>query len=260
MLVFAEDPEGRINERAALHAKILGDPNYFVINASGMTLDEVLEKLRRIPRFDYVAIDPVRALMPGNEDSSEACNTFYGKLGALADERDCAVIVTHHLTKGHARYLSQMLAMVRGSGVHTDRPRMVIGMIYHRARDLVEIGPIKHNLGDVVWLPINQGQFYRWDRETSTSVLIDETAKASANSGSSNDTGPSILVEIARLNKLGILVRRSGKAGLFEMRLPGLAVRPRSAIVDGLRELLASGAIVDGSDGLQVRSPASDTP
>ena len=142
--------------------------------------------------------------------------------------------------------------MVRGSGVHTDRARLVIGMI-DRGSDVVEIGPIKYNFpADMMWARINEGTLYRRDPETFTLVALhDETGPCPQPA----DATGRVLKAVGRCELEQCVVRRSGKRGLFELRLPELALVSRSAVLDAITLLLREGRLSDGAEGLKTVSP-----
>ena len=251
-IISGEDGEGIINHRAAAHATIWGESSYFVIDGVGVPLEDVLKMLELTPRLDLLIIDPVRAFLDGDEDSSAIVSRFYDRLTRLARDKNCAVIAVHHLTKARPRRLSDMLPMVRGSGVHTDRARLVIGMIY-RGNSLVEIGPIKSNLPGL-WTETNIGQVYARDASTFTLRPVASNDATPPTGGNDDCAEDRVLSVIRKLNAASAIVRRTGKSGLFEARAADLKGMSRSAILSAIAALLDAGTLVDGEEGLIVVS------
>ena len=241
-LISGEETPGIIKLRAQKHSTVWGKCRYHAIDGMNHSFDELMMWLEALPVLDLVVFDPVRYFLQGDEDSSNVATSFYERLNQLAQTKNCAVIVVHHLSKGIVRSLGNMLPRVRGSGVHTDRPRLVIGAI-HRGGDIVEIGPIKNNLGKI-WAEVNQGTLYRRDPGDSHTLLpINDGARTKP--GDVPELGPEERVHSAvlRLNRAGKVVRRSGKCGLFEMRLPELDGISRDAVLDAIGALLSSGKL-----------------
>ena len=140
-----------------------------------------------------------------------------------------------------------MLPMARGSGVHTERPRLVWGMI-DRGNGLIEIGPIKISaVGGIDW-PLNEGRFFK--RDPLTSTLRPLTDYSRNVSDAPRDFFRPILEAVRRLNKEGTIVRRTGKSGLFEIRPPELAGISRASSLSTIAEMLERGDLTDGSGGL----------
>ena len=249
-IISGEDGEGIINHRAAAHAAIWGQASYFVIDGVGVPLEDVLEMLELTPHLDLLIIDPVRAFLDGDEDSSAIVSRFYDRLTRLARDKNCAVIAVHHLTKARPRRLADMLPMVRGSGVHTDRARLVIGMIY-RGNGLVEIGPIKSNLPGL-WTETNIGEVYVRDASTFTLRPAASNAAGLRPSGDGDCAEDRVRSAIGKLNSAATIVRRTGKSGLFEAKTAELTGMSRNAILSAIAALLDAGALVDGEEGLVV--------
>lgn len=250
-LISGEDGEDIINHRADAHATIWGRHSYFVMDGVAERLENLLSAIDRTPHLDLLIIDPVRAFLEGDEDSSAVVSKFYDRFTRIARDKNCAVLAVHHLTKGRPRRLSDMLPMVRGSGVHSDRPRLVVGMIY-RGNGIVEIGPIKGNLPGL-WAAIGEGELYTRDAATFTlKPVIAAGAEPSSTTEREND-GARVLAAVADRNRAGVVLRKTGKSGLYEARLPALAGMSRSAILVALASLIEAAQLTDaGECGLLV--------
>jgi hypothetical protein len=249
-----EEDEDDWNLRAEAHAHIWGESEILPCDGDSRSFTEWLEELEGLPLLDLVIVDPVISFLDGDEDSADVVSDFYHRLRRLARSKSCAVLVVHHLKKGVVRSLSpQMLDMVRGSKVHTNRPRLVIGMRSLR-NGSIEIGPIKCNFTGGAWLPTFSGELYRRDGESHTLVPLHEKGGAGVSDGTADDASERVLAAVRRLNRENSIVRRSGKRGLFELRPPELAGVARAAILSAIVELSAQGAVSDGAGGLVAAS------
>jgi hypothetical protein len=250
-LLSGEDTGWVIGDRAERHARLWGPSWIAIREGSAQDFGDMLHQLERTPRLDLVVVDPARAFLEGDEDSSGAVSRFYDRLTRLARTKNCAVLVVHHLTKGRPRTLPQMLTMVRGSGVHTDRPRVVIGML-SRGDGTVEVGLLKYNFPqEIMWGAINQGFQFRRDPESFTLVPLVSGPQESL-------AGLPTLQVIAAVNRIaseGEIARRSGKRGLFELRTPELAGLSRSAVLEAIAALIGSGELTDEAGSLQTTIP-----
>ena len=261
-LISGEDDNGIINYRAARHAKLWGDAKYLVFTDMTKGLDHYLAKLWAMPVLDLVILDPVRSFFVGNEKDAIAVNAFLSKFLALARAKNCAVILVHHITKGSARdlgecrSLAELKGRVRGSGAFIELPRMVIGAV-RRKDGTVEVGPVKYNLPpETVWLAMGQGRRYWPNPDTFTLDPLPNDATETGQLSSGQSTEARVLAAIERCNRTGSIVRKSGKTGLFESKLPELGGLSRAAIWDAIGILQGQGAIMDGEAGLIV-APAS---
>lgn len=254
--VSGEDGYDFVASRNAYYEPVHGEAQGFVFVTAEEPWAEVLKLLYDIPRggVSVIGIDGLRAVMPGDEDSSGAISQFFDELNALAQYHNCAIVLIHHLSKAAVRSLSGMLQAVRGSGAITDRVRVAIGMIY-RASGTVEVGIIKHNIppSETVWGEVNAGRLFHRDANMLTLVPVDADVSA-AKCVSNIDLGDAILEAIGHFNKHGVVLRRTGRHELFEQRPPELAGVSRSAIRDGVALLLEAGRIADGPHGLHHRS------
>ena len=250
-MISGEDPIGKINDRERCHAKIWGTS--LVFHGRPDRYESFLAQCESMPILDLLIVDPARKFMSGFEDNSDVVSEFYDKLERIAARKNCAVIVVHHLTKGRPpSSLSQMLLRVRGSVVHVNRPRLVLGAREVR-KGLIEIGPIKHNL-DGLWLEVNQGMLLQQDPETYT--LIPVTSQPS-HGQDTNLPAVQVMAAIDGITNEGGIARRSGKRGLFELRTAELAGLSRGAVLEAIAALIQSGALIDGAAGLQRVIPDS---
>ena len=255
-IVSGEDGDNFINRRADFYAPVHGDAKGLVIDIANLGWPKTLALLWEVPKIDFLVIDPLRAIMQGDEDSSAIAAQVFDDLNALARAKNCAIVLVHHLTKIVPRSLSMMLQAVRGSGAITDRPRIVIAMI-DRGSKVTEVGIIKHNIppSEKLWGEVNVGRLFRQDAATLTLVPLEGATRRDDDPSGDPAVLDLIFKAIEYQNGLRSVLRRTGKCELFERKAPHLVGLSRSALRDGVATLLASGRIVDGQDGLTVVRP-----
>lgn len=255
-MVSGEDGMDFISSRNAYYEPVHGPGQGFVFDTAERPWAEVLELLYAIPRVDIIGIDGLRAVMPGNEDSSEAISKFFDDLNALARHHRCAIVLVHHLSKSQVRSLAAMLPAVRGSGAITDRVRVALGMI-DRGAGATEIGIIKHNIppSEALWGEINVGRLFRRDSATLSLVPIDTAARASSRGSGEAGSIECIVEAISHFNRLGVVLRQTGKRELFEQKPPQLVGLARGTIREGVTALLNLGRVSDGPEGLKTDPP-----
>ena len=262
-LIAGEDDHGFINYRAARHAKLWGEADYLVLTDVTKGLDLHLERLSRMPVIDLVVIDTVRAFFVGDEKSTADVDAFCSKLVAFARAKNCAVVLVHHITKGsvkdlgECKSLAELKVRIRGATAFVDIARMVIGVVKRRD-GTVEIGPVKYNFpAETVWAAMGQGHRYWPNPDTFTlDPLAPASSAAEAELSPNGSTTERVLAAIERCNRTGSIVRKSGKTGLFECKLPELGGLSRAAVLDAIGALVGRAEIIDGEAGLLV-SPAS---
>lgn len=262
-LISAEDGPARINQRARDHAKIWDRCTYLTSPDPLRDLDHHLAQLRQLPNLDLVVFDPLVSFLDDNEDLAHIARPFCNKLTQFAADMNCAVVLVHHIRKGKQppRTLAEVFDRMRGSSDFKAAARMVICMLKRRD-GIVVIGPCKHNFADRdVWLPKFQGDEYRVDDETSTLVPLN------AEVGGPDDLdGPDaaaevemrVLATVRRCNSSGVIVLRSGKAGLFESRPQELTGISRAAILAAVDNLVTAGQLIGGGRaGLHLPAPSA---
>ncbi len=117
------DPEGRAQ-------RLMFQRNYFTApNGEEITFAQYLNRLRNMPEVPLLVVDPARKYLTGDEDDAAVVSEFFEAIEKFAHERNTAVIVVHHLSKGaKPNSVRDVLDELRGSQVFIDRPRVVIGM------------------------------------------------------------------------------------------------------------------------------------
>jgi len=253
-LVSGEDGVDFVAARNAYYEPVHGPAEGFVFVTAERPWAEVLKLLHDIPKseVDIIGIDGLRAVMPGDEDSSGAISQFFDELNALAQHHNCAIVLIHHLSKGKVRSLSGMLQAVRGSGAITDRVRVAVGMI-DRGSSVTEVGIIKHNIppSETLWGEVNQGRLFRRHAASLTLVPIGQAGPDSETT--SGEASSDVVADAIRhFNAIGTTLRQTGKRELFAQRFPKLAGFSRNAIRDAVASLIEAGRVFDEPDGLRI--------
>ncbi|MBY0354373.1 MAG: AAA family ATPase [Rickettsiales bacterium] len=145
------DPEGRAL-RLQFHRTEFEDRD--------MTFSQYLRDLRKMPDVSICVIDPARKFLAGNEDSSEAVSEFFEAIEEFAIQKQCAMIVVHHLQKGaNPTSARGVLEELRGSQVFIDRPRVVIGMF--RDEKYTVVGLAKTNIPPSLGMILDERVYVR---------------------------------------------------------------------------------------------------
>lgn len=134
------DPDGR-------STRLMLQRNDFGTNEEGRKADisDFLERLRKLPDVSLVVIDPARKYLTGDEDDSEIVSNFFEAIEEFAVEKNCGMVVVHHLVKNaHPRDTRDIYDLLRGSQVFIDRPRAVLGMM--REGPYTVVGLSKNNI------------------------------------------------------------------------------------------------------------------
>lgn len=251
----AEDPEAIHDEREKFFQPVYGDAKGWIIDGARYSFAQCLEMVRRLPAIDLVIFDPVRAFLIGDEDSSDVTNRFYSELTTIAREKQCAVIAIHHLKKGASpKRLADVDAAVRGSGVHMDRARVVVGMI-PRSTGAIEVGIIKHNIppSEPMFARLNEGKFFRRNPATLTLDPIDAangTTPPIQDRDDHEQLAGRVIKALVQKRAEGVIVRRTGNSSLFKLDCPSLKGLSRAVIDQAVAALIAKGEIENAEDGL----------
>jgi len=109
------------------------------------SIGDFLENLHKLPDVSLVVIDPARKYLEGDENDSEVVSKFFEAIEEFAIEKQCAMVVVHHLEKkAKPENVYDIVDLLRGSQVFIDRPRVVIGMM--RQGEDVIVGLAKNNI------------------------------------------------------------------------------------------------------------------
>lgn len=117
------DPERRAQ-------RLMFQRNHFTDSyGEEISFAQYLNRLRNMPEVPLLVVDPARKYLTGDENDAATVSEFFEAIERFAHERNTAVIVVHHLSKGaKPGSVREVLDELRGSQVFIDRPRVVIGM------------------------------------------------------------------------------------------------------------------------------------
>ncbi len=163
-----------------------------------VTFTQHIRNLRKLPDVSSVIIDPARKYLVGDENEASAVSEFFDALEDFAIEKNAAVVVVHHLQKGANPTKSRdMIDLLSGSQVFSDRPRVVIGM--YREGPYTIAGLAKNNIPPNLGMVLEERVFARNPQNLSlmwlpgkegirnaplTSEEIEELAKKAASNNS----------------------------------------------------------------------------
>lgn len=120
----------------------------------------VTERIKKMPNLPIVVVDPARKYLSGDEEDSETVNEFFFALEELAMDKNCAVVVVHHLKKGaKPQSIPEVLDQLRGSQVFIDRARVVLGMFRQGVHTIV--GLAKNNIPPSLGMVTEERVFVR---------------------------------------------------------------------------------------------------
>jgi len=248
-LVAGEESAGSINYRAAKHASAWGPSDYLTLNDPDSSLADHIESLDSLPNLDLVVVDTVGAFFDGDPKSDRAARAFLAPLVRLARVKNCAVILVNHLTKfgEGVKSIGGLKAHVLGAGAFVAVCRLAIGVIRVAGKRL-EVGPFKANIPEeLLWLPEGTGCRYQLNDQAFT---LDPILEKAATGSLSYEVLDLICDAIAEQNRLGRVVRRTGRHELWERKLSELEGVSRAALRAAIIELVDADRIIDGPDGL----------
>jgi hypothetical protein len=224
----------------------------YVIPADGTELDGLLETLKK-HKVDCLIVDPARKYHTGNEDDSTEISNMLNKLQTFAAAKNCAVVVLHHLKRGAViRSIDDLGTSYRGSGVYTDRARVTLGL--RRAGNETEIGipaPGGTPLHNLMASEMFSGKRrLRRDEATFRHVPIGMTSTATTGGNTASgkkdvpaETAASVERVAVELLQSGERVTKTGKAAIFERKIPTLSSLTRAATRDAVDALVADGRL-----------------
>jgi len=229
----AMDPDGRMEGRL------------LVLERDSRPLPDRLAELDGC-RVSLLVVDPARAFLVGDEDSSDAGNVFFRHIEEFAVKHGAAAIVTQHLKKDASpRNVNEIPAAIRGTGVFLDRPRVVLGMV--RSADATTIGipapngnPLHNFRASIMFA--GQRRLTR-DEATMCHIPVEQGGAAD------RATMDKVLAAVRRLNSEGNQVTRTGRRGIFELRPDEIDGLSRQKIRAATDALIDAGELVDGGAG-----------
>lgn len=253
--LFGEDTEGEVANRVALMSG--GETPYLLhtIPYNGSDIDSVLAALT--DKVAVLGVDPARKFIRGDEDGSESVSDFFTKLETFARNKNCAVVISHHLKRNATpRTLADVAMLYRGSSVFLDRPRVTLATL--RTKDETQFGipapdgvPLHNFLASTMFAGVRR---LRRDEESFRHVSLD-TRPAGEPKVPNTVATDGVLGAASRLISSGVRVTRTGKAGLFERKPAEIAGMPRAAVRAAVDTLVDQG-VLDSNDGGVLTLPA----
>ncbi len=249
-VIYGEGAAGMDCHRTECHAKVWGSSAYAERKGTREDLPALLAGFRGFPALDLLVIDPMRPFLKGDEKSSDVINEFYMPLERFAEDMNCAVVITQHVSKSgmNGKSVHDAKSAILGATAVTNRPRMVIAMDRRSNGSTVKLAPVKHNFTEeMLWVRSTEWSVWKHDSETHTLVPAETIASGAA--GGELDLGL-IFDAIVEQNSLGRALRRTGRHELFERKLAQLSGVSRQAIRRGVASLIEAGRVTDRADGL----------
>ncbi len=204
---------------------------------------------------DLIVIDPALTFLDGCESDAGDVGAALGELVEIAAGTEAAVVVAHHLQKNaNPRSMRDLRAMVRGSQVWIDRPRIVLGFL--RTRDATQLGVVKSNIPGVeefvvlATLTRDPTTLMHMPAEPRSAKGTASTIPARAVAPSAGDLDEPIMAALRRLIGEGKRVTLTGKNDGFRIHAPAeVAGVARDTVLACLRGLIEVGRIARAEDG-----------
>lgn len=244
--VTGEDAAGDIEQiKAALGFGSAGPAGFTIFAGDGKTLEDCLARLAPIGAMDLLIIDPLTKFVKEENEAGDA-GVVYDQLNSFAQSKGCAVVVVHHLTKNFGGGMGSFRHAIRGSGVHVDRPRMVIGMI-GRPNNQVDVGIVKRNIppGNYEWAPLCTGRRFN---QAPGGLVAAELPQAASGAPVEADVLDWIVSRIDKHNADGRVVCRTGTRSVYAMSDVKPAPYSRAKIDAGIVRLIEAGRVAMSED------------
>lgn len=246
-----------MDRRIALCGGTVGEADILEIALNGDDdPDACLDRLRTVDNIALLIVDPARSFIKGNEDDSSNVDVALSTLQRFGAEKNCAVVVLHHLRKS-ARPTSPRDAVegLRGSGAFKARARVAIGLV--RRGDVVSVGVAKHNMPPQYPMQTETKKFLRQDGVPRLiSPAVDAVVKSVHDRGASLDVAQ-IANAVAAARARNTPLMRSGRQGIFEIGLPELADMTRNGVRGATKRALEAGVVSLTPDGYLVPAEVS---
>jgi hypothetical protein len=227
-----------------------------IIPADGSEIDTLLDRLKK-QKIDLLIVDPARKYYKGDEDSSDATSEFFTKLEKFAREKQCAVLVLHHLKRNaNPRTLADVARQYRGSSVFLDRPRVTLAIL--RQSDETHVGipapdgvPLHNFRQSTMFSGIRR---LRREEKSFRHAPIDGQAVPKEIAAGVVDR---VLKAVSRLLREGQRITRTGRAAVFERKAPEVVGLSRVTVRDAVERLLATGQLCCDTHGALVLPDAA---
>lgn len=244
VVIFSgEDHESMVRERLSYHGEIENEWRIIIkddINSEeefNSYLDDIKEA-----DISLILVDPLRKFMFGNEDDSAICSKFFTTLEKFAREKGCAVLVVHHSRKGQWNTLQSVVEAARGSGVISDRPRVLMGIYESGTRR--KIGIFKHNFPHTYGM-IEGARTFEFDKNTLQVMLVEDGISV----GIDTELDKKVIEAVQRLNEENVKVTRTNKYGLYELQPVELRGYTRAHVRAAVARCLGAGTLALNQDG-----------
>lgn len=244
--VTGEDAAGDIEQiKSALGFGSAGPAGFTIFAGDGKTLEDCLGLLAPVGEMDLLIIDPLTKFVKEENEAGDA-GAVYDVLNSFAQAKGCAVVVVHHLTKNFGGGMGSFRHAIRGSGVHVDRPRMVIGMI-GRPNNQVDIGIVKRNIppGNYEWAPLCTGRRFN---QVPGGLAAAELPQAASGLAVDADVLEWIVSRIEKHNADGRVVCRTGARSVYAMSDVKPVPYSRAKIDAGIVRLIDAGSVAMSED------------
>jgi hypothetical protein len=235
--VYGEDSTQEVDRRAKLICGGQLPPRLILIQHDGRSIKQVLEEEVGEADLDLLVIDPARKFYKGDEDSSDAANTFMNELTTFNKGKGAAMIAAHHLRRNSApRTIKEVLASMRGSQMIADRPRVIVCMF--RVGETTTIGIAKHNFNAAVMMAPPSIKLRR-DATTFRHVPVESKTNDAVEGPTDVERVRAVLARLsaedARVDPDNYFKRPPpGADALFKLDAPELADMSRAAVRDAL--------------------------
>jgi hypothetical protein len=253
LVVFfaGEDSEAEVIDRVK---RMTGDDEtphgLMIVPAGSGDLDEILGNLKR-ENVRLIIVDPARKYFVGDEDGSDPVSGFFNRIEPIAREKNCALVVAHHL-KRHAdpKTVSEIAEYVRGSGVWLDRPRVTIGMLRRGGETQVGISgspdaPLHNFRRDTMFAGVRR---LRRDDATSRHIPIDRPAATAPIATATGDQA-AVLAAITDVETAGRKITRTGPSELYKHAPKQTNGWPRAKVRAAVEGLILAGQLRLEPDG-----------
>jgi hypothetical protein len=253
-LISGEEPDQYFRHRQECYVRQWPGNHiaYYATNRAELTsrLNQLRSYARRFQDGlkGAVVLDNFQVFSDGDDTKSHVADALYGMLRDFARETGLTVLVIHHTTKELIRSFAQFRRAVRGSAVHVDAPRGVLGLL-GKGGDLSEFGVIASNM-PTEFAALKEGESLLCKRDAGSHTLHPVASDEQTIRKSSGDDIERVAAAIGGRNRLGIAVFKSGNAGLYESRLPALTGLSRSFTHDAIDSLIDSGRVENLKTGL----------
>lgn len=154
-VIYGEGAAGMDHHRTECHAKVWGGSSFAEFKGTRESLPSLLAGLRGFPMLDLLVIDPMRPFLKGDQKSSDVINEFYMPLERFAEDMNCAVVITQHVSKSgmNGKSVHDAKSPVLGATTVINRPRMVIAMDRRGNSSTVKLAPVKHSFAEeMLWV------------------------------------------------------------------------------------------------------------